>query len=318
MKKILLILPYFGKWPIWFDGHLLSIGKNPTIDWLFVTDCEIPKVYPKNIKFVTTTLQELNNHVNQVVGVDVPLTPRKFCDLKPAYGAIFKEHVEGYDFWGFCDMDIIWGNIRNFITEDILNQYDIISSRKGAISGHFNLFRNLDMLNNLYKQVENYKDLFVNPKFMWFDEHVLTNYLMSNQCSEKHLLIYWPDILLNQERGRDSHQEYHLDKWQWNQGKMFRLGRKKIVEEVMYLHFINWKKTMKMCEVKFSDSEDRFYISYSGIYYDLHSNFEIYVNVFKNLFGGYYVKEKKRIFIRTFKKKLKRFEKINVFQKLLN
>ena len=32
----------------------------------------------------------------------------------------------GYDFWGHCDMDLIWGDIRNFITEDVLSKYDKI------------------------------------------------------------------------------------------------------------------------------------------------------------------------------------------------
>lgn len=311
MKKILLILPYFGKWPIWFDAHLLSIEKNPTINWLFVTDCEIPKEYPKNIKFVKTTLQELNKHVNHVVDVHVPLTPRKFCDLKPAYGAIFKEHVEGYDFWGFCDLDIIWGDIRKFMTDDILNNHDVISSRREAISGHFSLFRNTDSLNNLYKQVENYKDLFVKPKFMWFDEQVLTIYLKSDQYSEKHLRIYWPTIVLNQERGRDSHQEYHLDKWLWKDGKMLGLENGNYTNEIMYLHFINWKKTMKRSEVKLSHLTDCFYISYSSIHFQLHSNFENRMNRFKNLFDGFYVRLWKKDKIRKWQKtKIKFLKKI--------
>ncbi|MFT5753309.1 MAG: hypothetical protein ACI924_000524, partial [Flavobacterium sp.] len=63
-------MPYFGKWPIWFEAHLLSIAKNPTINWLIITDCKLPDNYPENIKFVTTTLQELNKKVNAVVEVN--------------------------------------------------------------------------------------------------------------------------------------------------------------------------------------------------------------------------------------------------------
>src|SRR5690606_10726374 len=100
----------------------------------------------------------------------------------------------------------------------MLHEYDIISSRKEAISGHFTLFRNNDAVNGLFKTVPGYQDLFEQKPFMWFDEHVLTNHLQSltlqNNNSYK---IYWDKILLNQEKGRDSHQEYHLDKWQWRE-----------------------------------------------------------------------------------------------------
>ena len=133
MSKILLIIPYFGQWPLWFDAYLTSIKHNPTINWLCPTDCEIPEEHPENIKFLKTDLKRLNKHVNQVVGCNVPLTPRKFCDLKPAYAEIFSDEIKGYDFWGFCDLDIIWGDIRKFITPELLSNYDIISSRKGAI-----------------------------------------------------------------------------------------------------------------------------------------------------------------------------------------
>ena len=310
MKTILLILPYFGKWPIWIDAHLRSIEKNPTINWLFVTDCEIPQDYPNNIKFVTTTLQELNERVNHVVGVDVPLTPRKFCDIRLAFGEIFKDFLENYDFWGFCDADVIWGDIRKFITDDILSNNDIISSRKDTLSGHFSLFRNISKLNVLYKNIPDYKELFGNAKLMRMDEECLTDFLKENTTDYGlKNRIYWPTILLNQERGIDSHQEYHLDKWQWKDGKILGLENGKYTNEVMYLHFINWKKTMKKSEVKYTHLTDYFYISYSSIHFQLHSNFEKNMAMFTNLFNGYYAKEYRRIKKKKFQKKLERIIK---------
>jgi len=290
-KSILLILPYFGKWPVWFDAYLVSVSKNDTINWLIITDCEIPQSYPKNINFVATSLLELNEKVNQVVEASVLLTPRKFCDLKPAYGDIFKEHSTGYDFWGFCDMDIIWGDIRKFITDDVLEHYDIISSRKDAISGHFNLFRNSPELNVLYKQVPQYRELFEAPKFMWFDEAKLTSFIkQKKEENQFDYQVYWNTILLNQERGVDSRQEYYLDRWLWQEGKMFEVWNGNSLKEVMYLHFINWKRFIKYCDVDCLDQPKQFYISYSGIHYKAHSGIEKAKNTFKNYFDGYYNK----------------------------
>ena len=305
MKSIILILPYFGKWPIWFEAHMLSIAKNPTINWLIVTDCELPSNYPANIKFVSISLAALNAKVNAIVETNVPLTPRKFCDLKPAYGAIFNEYIRAYDFWGFCDMDIIWGDIRKFITNEILEDYDIISSRKKEVSGHFNLFKNQFEINKMYEQVPNYKQLFSLKKGVFFDEHHFSKYIQNNTTNLLFNKIFWSSTLLNQEKGRDSHQEYYLDKWQWQNGKMVDMHTK---EEVMYLHFINWKKTMKECEIKYENNNQFFYISYSAIHLEKHSLLEIYFNSFTNLFNGYYKKEWRRIFrkkMSSYKKRIK-------------
>lgn len=61
------------------------------------------------------------------------------------------------------------------------------------------------------------------------------------------------------------------------------------INEVMYLHFINWKRTMKFSEVEYSDQPKQFYISYKGMHYKPHSGFIQSLNGFKNLYGGYYV-----------------------------
>lgn len=295
MKSVLLIIPYFGKWPLWFDAYLLSVAANPTIHWLCPTDCEIPKKHPTNITFLPTTLPLLNQHVNKVVEAEVPLNPRKFCDLKPAYAEIFAEDVNGYDFWGICDMDIVWGNIRKFMTEDLLNEYDIISSRKENISGHFNLFRNTPQMNSLYKHLPNYRALFEVPEFKWTDEVVLSNFIKTDSAFKAlGLKVYWPKILCNHENGRDSHQEYYLDKWLWKDGKMLELKNGKSINEVMYLHFINWKRTMNYCEVEYTDSHEQFYVSFNGIHYQTHSRITKLLNGFKNIFQGYYVRLKRK------------------------
>ena len=308
MISIVLIIPYFGKWPLWFDAYLLSVATNPTICWLCPTDCEIPKKHPANITFLPTTLALLNQRVNKIIQAEVPLNTRKFCDLKPAYAEIFAENIEEYDFWGICDMDIVWGDIRKFITPQILNEYDIISSRYQNISGHFTLFRNNPKINALYKQLPNYKALFEVPEFRWTDEVVLSQYLKENGNGKSlRINVYWPKILCNQENGRDSHQEYHLDKWLWKEGKMLELKNGKPINEVMYLHFINWKRTMRYCEVKYSDNPEQFFISYNGMHYRPHNRLAQGWNGFTNLFDGFYIREDRRIRLHKLKSIKKRF-----------
>jgi hypothetical protein len=288
MKSILLIIPYFGKWPIWFEAHLKSIQTNPSINWLIPTDCDIPQEYPKNIKFMPMSFDEMNTVFNEKLGFEVVLNYRKLCDLKPTYAHVFEDELKDYDFWGFCDMDIIWGNIRKFLTPDILRNYDIISSRKGAVSGHFNLFRNNQENKYVYKEVKNAKSYLQSVDLTRFDENLLTEAIKKN----KNKRVLWSKILCNQEKGNDSIQEFYLDRWLFKNGQVINT---KIDKEVMYLHFLNWKKYILTSEILYTEPiEQGFYISYNIIKIKKHTFLKIMLNDIKNIFDGFYIMMSKR------------------------
>ena len=68
------------------------------------------------------------------------------------YGYLFDDYLTEYDFWGHCDVDLIFGNIRKFIDDKILNQYDRILSR-----GHLSLYRNCKEINELFFELDGKK-----------------------------------------------------------------------------------------------------------------------------------------------------------------
>lgn len=94
-------------------------------------------------------------------------SPYKLCDFKPAYGEIFQQEIKEYDFWGHCDCDLVFGNIRKFITDDILDKYDRIGN-----CGHFILYRNNKKVNEYYRTQNHvdFKIIFSDPKSYSFDE----------------------------------------------------------------------------------------------------------------------------------------------------
>jgi hypothetical protein len=313
-SKIAFIIPYFGKWPVWFPAFLKSCATNPSIDWIFFTDCNLDFKAPANTIFHLTSLQEIQQVISAKVGVTVNSPkPVKFCDLKPTYGQVFETYLAQYDFWGFCDIDIIWGDIRKFITEEMLNTYDIISSRIHTISGHFTLLRNNSYCNTLYKKDEVYKELFVQENYKWFDEDHFAR-IVAGEVQHNQLAVYWDQHLVNNEKGRDSHQEYKLDKWLFDKGKLFDISApSEQPVEHMYLHFINWKIKMKTCDIK--PENEIFYISYTGIHSSPHSFPALLANKIQNVFYGYYVREG----IRIRKKKLKSLKKraVNKLKRIL-
>ena len=147
MKKIVFICPYFGAFPDYFNLTLKSIEYNKTIDWLIITDIKEKNDYPDNVKVINMSFTELRKKVQSCFDFDICLNkPFKMCDFRPAYGLIFEEYIKNYDFWGHCDFDCIYGDLRKFLPADILEKNERI-----YCLGHMSLYKNNDKINNIFK-----------------------------------------------------------------------------------------------------------------------------------------------------------------------
>lgn len=182
MYKILFIVPYFGKFNNYFQIWLESCRMNPTIDWLIITDSDQPFQYPKNVHVKKSLFAEFRNIIQSKLDTKIVLErPYKLCDFKPMYGYILEDDIKGYDFWGYCDVDLIWGNLRLFVTDDVLSTYDRIS-----MWGHCCLLRNNERMNNLYKtkvdHLPDYKEAYSSELAYLFDEKV-----MKYICEQEHV-----------------------------------------------------------------------------------------------------------------------------------
>lgn len=182
MKSIAIITFYYGKFNNMIDFWLDSVANNPTIDFIMFTDLNVPKK-PLNLKIIdfsfNTLVSYTQSHFNFKICVPEPY---KFPDFRPAFGDIFSEFLIGYDFWGFCDTDIILGDIRNFMTDDLLNRYD-----KLLALGHFTLYRNNHGVNTMYKKCiePNYKQVFSYPRNCAFEEYFGTSRYWAKFIPEK-------------------------------------------------------------------------------------------------------------------------------------
>ncbi|MDR3340306.1 MAG: hypothetical protein LBT25_09510, partial [Candidatus Symbiothrix sp.] len=130
-KKIAFLIVYTGHYPWYFPYFLHSCRYNPTIDFYIFTDIEekLPHL-PPNVRLIPYSLEQFKADASKALGFDVAVeSGYKLCDFKPAYGCIFSDWIKAYDFWGYCDIDLVFGNIRAFMTEDLLAEYDIISAR---------------------------------------------------------------------------------------------------------------------------------------------------------------------------------------------
>ena len=169
MKRIIYIFPHFGTLPPQYKMWRASALRNPNVDFLFFTDCLVEPA--KNIIVHKITFESFRQLVQKAF--DFPITldrPYKICDFRPAFAYIFPEHIKGYDFWGWGDLDVVYGDIRHFITEGVLSRYKMISGW-----GHMTLYHNDEDTNTYFMKpidrYQDYKDVMTDSKSRFYDEY---------------------------------------------------------------------------------------------------------------------------------------------------
>jgi len=170
MKSFCFIIAYFGKFNNYFNLWLESCRCNPTVDWYIITDNDSEYDYPDNVHRIICSMDELRERVQSKFDFPISLKyPYKLCDLKPAYGYIFDDIIKDYDYWGWCDVDVIYGDIRKFFPDETIEGYDMLSEY-----GHFCLLRNSEKMNRLFmtalEDIPDYRQCFGDDMNYIFDE----------------------------------------------------------------------------------------------------------------------------------------------------
>lgn len=170
-NKIAIITFCLGEIPYWSDYFIKSCAFNTKIDWFLFTDCQIKGNNYSNIKIIGTSLNEIGRLISKKINIKVNIKhPYKLCEFRPAFGLIFNKYLQKYDYWGYCDIDIIFGDILFFLEKVIEMDYDIISPHKKFIHGHLCILKNIPEVNNLFMLSANYKEIFSSERLHVFDE----------------------------------------------------------------------------------------------------------------------------------------------------
>jgi hypothetical protein len=142
-----LVVPYFGALPPYFELTLRSMERNPTVDWLLVTDQAV-RPRADNVHVVAATFAGLRARIQDLYDFPIGLrSPYKLVDFKPAYGEIFADELAGYEWWGHCDLDVVFGRIRHNIPGGVFHLFD-----KLFVCGWLSLYRNDEAMTGLYRR----------------------------------------------------------------------------------------------------------------------------------------------------------------------
>jgi hypothetical protein len=118
-----IVIVHFGAMPKWFSVWLHTAKLNREIDFHLFQDA-IESRQDGNIFFYNISMADFN---------DLPLLkaerctlkyPYKFCDFRPLIPELFPEIVAPYAYWGWGDLDVIYGDILSVIGKSSFDKFD--------------------------------------------------------------------------------------------------------------------------------------------------------------------------------------------------
>lgn len=253
MKSAVLILPYFGKFPNIFPLFLKTAAKNPNINFLIISDSEENIDYPGNVIVLSQTFSEFRELMEKRLGQTIVLEkPYKLCDYKPVYGYVLSEQIKQYDYWGYCDCDLIWGDLYSFIEPLMEKGYDKIFA-----SGHLTLYRNTQENNELFRTLDEgelFSKISKDNQIYWFDEDYKGKNNIHDLFLKSGKKVFTEDFSVNFNIDTNCFQRkmyspenrtyidipYEKEQYYWDAGKIYQVKKKEetlAVTEYPYIHF---------------------------------------------------------------------------------
>lgn len=260
MKSINILIPYFGKFPNYFQLFLESCAYNYSVNWTIFTDCTEKYDIPQNVQIVYMTFYDVQQRIKHSFDFNTVIdSVHKLCEYKPAYGYLFPEYIKGFDYWGYGDIDLIYGDIRKFLSDEVL-EYDKIFQL-----GHFSLIKNCRTNNvmfmrpiggeYLYKKAFSSKDNY-NFDESFFDKKNINTIFEENNCSiwersyAADIYTKSSDFILDIGNGVCEKKKNGF--FLWNHGTLGRYHRDKdkVVryEEFLYIHLQKRKMKVNICK----------------------------------------------------------------------
>jgi hypothetical protein len=224
------------------------------VDFVIFTDQKPLRPLPANVRMIPMTLADISHRAGAVLGFPISI-PRayKLCDFKPLYGLLFAEHLAGYTHWGYCDEDIFWGDIRKFITDEVLRDYDLITACRCCVVGQLTIFKNVPGVTDMIRAAPHLRTQLQDPGIHLLDERVMNNLALARERQGTLRVLRrqfqthdvdsdewtdWANRLEFQETGRVLGPLKHGEAI-WRDGELIH---RESGEPFAFYHFGSWKK----------------------------------------------------------------------------
>lgn len=162
MTRVKLLIPWAGRLPGWlpyFANRMVAF--RPWLDWTIVD----PSVFVRRIV-------AMDPDIGKPI-LRMP-DPRKLCEWRPLLGEAFADILPEGGWWGWCDLDCVFGDLRSYLSEERLAAWDVITDHPKLVNGPFAIFRNCPAVNRLWRDYPWRMQLLTQPEYGKFDEEGFT------------------------------------------------------------------------------------------------------------------------------------------------
>lgn len=270
--KTALIIVYYGKIPSFLSLFLGSCKYNQDIDFYFFTDWDTSTLpILDNVKFIPSSF----NHFNELSRIKLKIDDLKIeygyklCDLKPAWTHIFEDFVMDYDFVGYCDIDLIFGDISRFFNDEVAKRADLFTITQEYISGALTIFRNNKEMRTLYRKASGWEFIFRDSRHWAFDEELRIDESKTEDV-KKYSLESFSDCVFNLKNGIAIENDHYIGYEsrpglvRFNDGHIFGESG----EEFVFFHYVGAKQCPFWTLPDWKELPIQFYVNKYGFYID--------------------------------------------------
>ena len=257
-SRAAFIICWFGCLPDYFPIWMKSCEYNEKFDFLIFTDAQKWQDGPENVKYYPLSKKLLLKRIQKKIESRARLKyAYRVCDYRPMFGELFEKELKNYEFWGYCDLDLVFGQILNFVTDKMLDQYETIFN-----GGHFTLMKNIPKINSLYKKegaIFNYHTVSRHEAAFAFDETTGIQ-----RIARRHNIKAWfgipyidADAKYTQLRSRMDQRNPDYQAYYWEKGHLIRVKYEEgstFWQEIAYIHLQKRRIQILSDKEKISDA----------------------------------------------------------------
>lgn len=175
---VCVLIVHFGQLPKWFDMWRYTAHINQNIDF-HVMQNDRNDCVEDNIFYHKMSLDHFNTALLLKAERMAVKSPYKLCDFRPLFAEIFPDIIEDYGYWGWGDLDVIYGDVLGAVGASF-GQFDYISTGWEGESGPLAFLRNCETVNTLWRQIPDVRDKLYDETFRALDEKELVYLLRAN------------------------------------------------------------------------------------------------------------------------------------------
>ena len=133
--RLAMLIPWVNELPPWLTYFITTAQRSAfLIDWLIFHETLTPPGHlPDNVRFIDLGAGGLSQLFGLKMGEELGMPvrnasllirsmrfmlekwPRLVAEYKPAFGSIFEQYITDYSHWGYCDLDMVIGNLPLFL-----------------------------------------------------------------------------------------------------------------------------------------------------------------------------------------------------------